>query len=334
MPRLRGTVGPGQNNHPEDIRLIRRYINNFIHRGYLPHFSQVTPEGGWNKEISSALQAIENTFFYGEANPDNKIDNTDTLFKFLVQSDLECRKLAATLSSEVYMLASAMVPGGIDRIKRTVVKKSEWSNSKQIVRKEIHEWRISGNIRSYLPHILTAMTMRSLNDTDMVMMALATIRAESATFRPIDEGISKYNTTPVGTKDQHPFDKYDFRPESLGNNNLGDGALYKGRGFIQLTGRANYEQIGRQIGINLTDNPDQANDGPVAAAILAQFLKNKEDGIRSALKANNLVHARKIVNGGSHGITEFTAAFTAGRKFLGIAVPQKAKAATIPSRKP
>ncbi len=334
IPRLRGTVGPGKTNYPEDIRLLRRYVNNLINQGYLPQLPRVTPEGGWDNEISSALQIIENTFFYGKANPDNKIDNTDTLFNFLVQSDLECRKLAASLSNEVYMLASAMVPGGIDRIKRTVIKKFEWSNGKQIVRKEVHETRISGNIRSHLPHILTALTMRSLNDTDMLMMALATIRAESATFRPIDERISEYNTTPIGTKDRHPFDKYDFRPGSLGNNNVGDGALYKGRGFIQLTGRANYEQIGKQIGVNLAENPDQANEGPVAAAILAQFLKNKEHGIRSALKANNLVHARKIVNGGSHGITEFTAAFTAGRKFLGITVLQKAKATTTQSRKP
>ncbi len=154
---------------------------------------------------------------------------------------------------------------------------------------------------------------------------MATIRAESAAFRPVDEGVSKYNTSPVGTAGRHAFDLYDFRSE-LGNVDVGDGALYKGRGFIQLTGRANYEKVGAQIGVDLIADPNQANEPVTAAAILAQFLKNKEAVIRQALKKNDLGHARKLVNGGSHGLTEFRSAFVAGRRYLGIVIPPKARA--------
>lgn len=324
---LRSTVGPGQKNHPQDMRLLRRHLNAFIRKGYLPQKAELPEEGGWDQPFATALQSIENTFFYGEADPDNQLNTADTLFQFLVQTQLEEKKLVASLSNEVYVLASTMVPGGIDRIKRTTLKTREMVNGKPVVKKTIQETKITGNIRNYLPEILGAMTKRSLNDTEMLMMALATIRAESASFQPVDEGISRYNTSPVGTKGRHPFDRYDFRPDSLGNHQLGDGALYKGRGFVQLTGRANYEQMGKQLGLNLLDNPDQANEGPAAAAILAQFIKNKEGGIRAALKTNNLVHARKLVNGGTHGLKEFTDAFAAGRKYLRMAIPKKAKTA-------
>ena len=116
--------------------------------------------------------------------------------------------------------------------------------------------------------------------------------------------------------------------DDIGNSQVGDGALYKGRGFVQLTGKSNYISIGAKLGVNLRDNPDLANDPQTAAKILAEFLKTHETAIRTALKTNNLALARKKVNGGSHGLHEFTQSFAAGRKYLGIVVPQKAKAAT------
>jgi putative chitinase len=68
------------------------------------------------------------------------------------------------------------------------------------------------NIKKYLPSILKALEDEELGDKNMVLMALATICAESGRFIPIDEGISKFNTSPGG----HPFDLYDNRTD-LGN---------------------------------------------------------------------------------------------------------------------
>lgn len=186
---------------------------------------------------------------------------------------------------------------------------------------------MSGNIRIYLPLILQALRDKQLNDTDMIMMALGTVRAEASGFKPIYEGISKYNTSPVGTKGRHGFDLYDLR-DDIGNGHDGDGALYKGRGFVQLTGKSNYISIGAKIGVDLHTNPDLANDPRTAARILAEFLKSHETGIRAALSNNDLKLARRKVNGGGHGLDEFKRAYAAGRTYLGIIVPQKAKVAT------
>jgi predicted chitinase len=85
---------------------------------------------------------------------------------------------------------------------------------------------------------------------------------------------------------------------------------------VQLTGRANYTRVGEQIGIDLTTNPDRANDPTIAGLILAQFLKNKESGIRAALSRRDLSRARKLVNGGSHGLERFVDAFERGERLL------------------
>jgi predicted chitinase len=277
--------------------------------------------------VVSALQAIENRYFFGEADPNNRIETNDTLFQFLVNADLSAKEIAATLSPETYTLAEKMVPGGADYFNRTTIKTQVVVDGKTTIKKEVKKEKVAGRIRTYLPDILKALRDLQLNDTDMLMMALGTVRAESAGFRPIDEGISKYNTNNIEDKaNRKPFDKYDGRA-SLGNTEDGDGALYKGRGFVQLTGRSNYKLIGGQIGTDLETNPDLANDPQIAARTLARFLKNKEKDVRTALAGNNLAKARKLVNGGSHGLQEFIESFKAGRAYLGIVVPPKAKAA-------
>src|SRR5262245_56019552 len=324
---LRAPIGPGQPNTLEDLQLVRRYLNRFIAAGYLPELKPIPEVGAWGSDVASALQAIENRYFFGEADPNNRIETNDTLFQFLVNADLSAKEIAATLSPETYTLAEKMVPGGADWTKRTTLKTKVVVNGKTTIKKEVKKEKVAGRIRTYLPDILKALRDLQLNDTDMLMMALGTVRAESAGFRPIDEGISKYNTNNVDDKaNRNPFDKYDGR-ESLGNTEDGDGALYKGRGFVQLTGRANYKLIGGQIGHDLETNPDLANDPQIAAKTLARFLKNKEQDVRTALAGNNLAKARKLVNGGSHGLQEFIEAFKAGRAYLGIVVPPKAKAA-------
>jgi peptidoglycan L-alanyl-D-glutamate endopeptidase CwlK len=79
----------------------------------------------------------------------------------------------------------------------------------------------------------------------MVLVALGTIRAEAATFQPVEEIVSPFNTSKGG----QPFDKYDNRRD-LGNLGPPDGARFKGRGFVQLTGRANYESFSKAIGLS------------------------------------------------------------------------------------
>jgi hypothetical protein len=78
--------------------------------------------------------------------------------------------------------------------------------------------------------------------------------------------------------------KYGYKTKTgkgLGNTQEGDGAKYKGRGYIQLTGRANYEQVGNLIGIDLVNNPELINKDAetTSAATLAYLALTASGGI-------------------------------------------------------
>jgi predicted chitinase len=75
---------------------------------------------------------------------------------------------------------------------------------------------------------------------------------------------------------------------------------------VQLTGRANYTRYATEIHLDLVNNPELANDSQVTAKLLARFLADREERIREALAANDLATARRLVNGGSHGLDRFT----------------------------
>jgi putative chitinase len=169
------------------------------------------------------------------------------------------------------------------------------------------------NIQTYLPLVLKALAEFGLSDTPMTLAALATIRAETGLFAPISESPSQYNTASGGA----PYALYDFRAD-LGNGAIGDGARYKGRGFVQLTGKSNYHTYSQKLGMGETlhDHPELANDPLIAARLLACFLKDKEGILRSALAQGDYVTARKAVNGGTHGLDAFTLAYRTGAQIV------------------
>lgn len=76
------------------------------------------------------------------------------------------------------------------------------------------------------------------------------------------------------------FKKYDpkYAPKkarALGNTKVGDGARYKGRGYIQLTGRYNYKRAGEALGLPLEAKPELAEKPEIAAKIAVWFWKQR-----------------------------------------------------------
>ena len=160
------------------------------------------------------------------------------------------------------------------------------------------------NIARYLPYVEAALGAAGLTDRAMVLGALGTIRAETEGFVPISEFQSKYNTPPGGA----PFSLYDTRRD-IGNSERGDGARYRGRGFVQLTGKSNYQTYQSRLEVALVATPDLANAPEVAAVVLAQFLLDKAARFRTAVAAGDLRAARRLVNGGAHGLAMFKDVF-------------------------
>ena len=62
----------------------------------------------------------------------------------------------------------------------------------------------------------------------------------------------------------------------LGNTQIGDGRKYKGRGPIQLTGRANYRKAGAVLGLNLEEHPEQVATHGIGCLVAAWFWSDKQ----------------------------------------------------------
>lgn len=182
----------------------------------------------------------------------------------------------------------------------------------------------TSNIAKNLPYVTAALASFGLTDANMICVALGTIRAETEGFVPIAELPSHFNTLPG----QAAFSAYECKH---GNKNPGDGARFRGRGYVQLTGRDNYIKYGDMLDIPLVDNPDSACAPEVAACLLAAFLSDHREKLDMALAKNDLKAARKVVNGGSHGLERFTDTFRMAQKAFSAAakplVGARAKAA-------
>ena len=169
------------------------------------------------------------------------------------------------------------------------------------------------NIAANLPLVLRALSAAGMGGTDAVCVALGTIAAETESFLPVPEEMSRWNTARTG----EPFALYDGRHD-LGNGHPGDGARYKGRGFVQLTGRANYTHYGPLLipPVDLAAHPDMACAPGTAAAILALFIASKWPAMRACLDRDDLAGVRRAVNGGSHGLDTFIRVFEAAEEVL------------------
>lgn len=128
--------------------------------------------------------------------------------------------------------------------------------------------------------------------------ALATAHHETAKWQHLKElGGQSYFT--------RMYDKTGDRPnvaKALGNTDAGDGALFAGRGFVQLTGRANYRKAGAAIGVDLLGSPDKAMEPPIAARILIWGMSTgaytgKKNADYLDKTPPNYTGARRIING-------------------------------------
>jgi predicted chitinase len=188
-----------------------------------------------------------------------------------------------------------------------------------VVRRMFPEAYAQANVTNNFPLVERALNKR-LFGIDMKLYAYATIRAESAGFTPLKELESRFNTLRIPRElvpwgEAETYNRYEWR-KKLGNEVLGDGQKYMGRGFIQITGRANYILYGTLIGKKLVDHPEVANDPEVAAEIVAAYLFLNRARIQKALDSDDLAAARKVVNGGTHGLAEFSKAYKLGRALL------------------
>jgi putative chitinase len=90
--------------------------------------------------------------------------------------------------------------------------------------------------------------------------------------------------------------------KDLGNIEPGDGRRYKGRGLIQLTGRANYRQYGTQLQLNLEDDPVQAAEPATSLLVACEYWKSRH--LNDFADNDDEVTITKRINGGLNGLDD------------------------------
>lgn len=88
----------------------------------------------------------------------------------------------------------------------------------------------------------------------------------------------------------------------LGNRFLGDGWRYRGRGFIQITGRANYRRFGALTGLDLEGDPDLAAGPRAAARVAGAYWRDL--GLNALADQDDLEAVTRAINGGLTGLAD------------------------------
>lgn len=102
--------------------------------------------------------------------------------------------------------------------------------------------------------------------------------------------------------------------KDLGNTHKGDGKLFKGRGPIQLTGRANYKKFGDILGLDFISNPEQVATHQVGFRVAGLFWKL--NGLNKLADEENFKLITKRINGGYNGLAERQAFYAKAKAVL------------------
>lgn len=158
---------------------------------------------------------------------------------------------------------------------------------------------------NYLPYINAALEKYEINTALRISAFLAQLMHESVQLTAFEEYAS--GKAYEGRKD-------------LGNTKLGDGVRYKGRGAIQLTGRANYRQVGQALGVDLENNPTLASDPSLAFLIAGYYWNSRKLNkfADSGIKGFNAITYR--INGGYRGKADRLKYYSNIRIVLGIPI--------------
>jgi predicted chitinase len=185
-----------------------------------------------------------------------------------------------------------------DDIKLTSNPKATSTGPQSTGNIDISAGNFSAEQKENISYLINAMTDKGITDS-LTQIGILSVISKECNFIPKSE--APYDTTSnssirnkfndrvndltkqkISDLSETELDELKRNPEDffnwvygnmIGNGSVasGDGYLYRGRGFNQLTGRANYKKYGDRIGEDLVGNPDKVNDVDIAAKIAIEF---------------------------------------------------------------
>ena len=155
----------------------------------------------------------------------------------------------------------------------------------------------------FVPVLNTAMSRYQIVGSKRVSAFIAQIGHESGQLKYVKEiwGPTKAQA------------KYEGRAD-LGNTVAGDGSKYRGRGLIQITGRANYMACGEALSLDLINHPEMLEKPQHACMSAAWFWASR--GLNTLADAGSFSKITTRINGGQNGAADREALYAKALKVL------------------
>ena len=167
----------------------------------------------------------------------------------------------------------------------------------------------------FFPFLTAAIAEFGIDAPARTAAFLAQLAHESGQFRFMQE---IWGPTPA----QQRYEPTTTLSTTLGNTEAGDGRRFKGRGPIQITGRANYRRFGDLLGLNLVDNPDSAALPDVAFRVAGLFWSKKGlNELADRVSPEAFKEITRRINGGFNGLAERERFYEAAKSALGVVGP-------------
>lgn len=178
-----------------------------------------------------------------------------------------------------------------------------WRSLKRVVgRKDIS----TAGYKALARDLGQAMHDQSINTRKRATMFIAQVAHESGGFRYREEIASG--------------DAYEGRRD-LGNTHPGDGRRFKGRSYIQITGRSNYAEISHALGMDFVSHPERLAEPKYAAAGAAWWWK--AHGCNQLADKGDFIAVTRRINGGINGLPDRQAYYRKARLVAPFLVPKR-----------
>jgi predicted chitinase len=168
---------------------------------------------------------------------------------------------------------------------------------------------------TFFPFLTAAMAEFRIDPPARTAAFLAQLAHESGQFRFMEEIWGP-------TAQQQRYEPPSDLATKLGNTEPGDGKRFKGRGPIQITGRANYRRFGDLLGIDLVSDPARAAKPQLAFRIAGLFWSKKGlNELADRVTAEAFKEITRRINGGFNGLEERERFYAAAKTVLGVTGP-------------
>ena len=161
---------------------------------------------------------------------------------------------------------------------------------------------LADRVSRYYEPLVAGMTRYKITTDLRMAHFIAQLAHESASFRYTEELASG--------------EAYEGRRD-LGNTQPGDGKRFKGRGLIQLTGRANYAEYSKSTGVDYVAKPQLLSTDPFAAVDVACWFWNSRK-LNALADADDVKAVTRRINGGYNGLDDRIQYLTRAKAVLGL----------------